>query len=103
MKNYVGSLDCDASGTRIATSSPVGGQIMVWDAASGHCPGVTRLFDGCGVAPLAKQGFLASSGRGELARLQAGKPQPQTMPSGADLDWRNPLPGVWQTGFLSLF
>src|SRR3546814_8044997 len=73
----------------IATSSPVGGQIMVWDAASGHCLGVTRLFDGCGVAPLAKQGFLASSGRGELARLLAGKPQPETLARGADLAWDN--------------
>src|SRR5690606_9490340 len=32
MRNYVGSLACDASGTIIATSSPVGSQVMFWDA-----------------------------------------------------------------------
>src|SRR3546814_12901416 len=93
MKNYVGSLACDASGTRIATYSPVGGQIMVWDAASGHCLGVTRLFDGCGVAPRANQGFLASSGRGELSRLLAGKQQPATLARGVVLAWDNQLCG----------
>ncbi|UYO95541.1 DUF1513 domain-containing protein [Pollutimonas sp. M17] len=91
MKNYVGSLARNASGTRIATSSPVGGQIMYWDAASGRCLGVTRMFDGCGVAPLADKGFLASSGQGELARLTPGKPEPARVAAAADLAWDNHL------------
>ncbi|MFW7340074.1 DUF1513 domain-containing protein [Pollutimonas sp. H1-120] len=91
MKNYVGSLACDASGTRIATSSPVGGQIMYWDAASGRNLGVTRMFDGCGVAPLAEKGFLASSGQGELARLLPQKRERETLSRVSDLAWDNHL------------
>ena len=91
MRNYVGSLACDASGTRIATSSPVGGQIMYWDAASGRSLGVTQMFDGCGVAPLAGKGFLASSGQGELARLLPSKRERETLNSAPDLAWDNHL------------
>jgi hypothetical protein len=91
MSNYVGSLACDASGTRIATSSPVGGQIMFWDAASGRGVGVTRMFDGCGVAPLERNGFLASSGQGELARLHPGKPGRLTVASSPEFAWDNHL------------
>ncbi|HWK70674.1 MAG TPA: DUF1513 domain-containing protein [Burkholderiaceae bacterium] len=91
MKNYVGSLACNAAGTRVATSSPVGGQIMYWDAASGRYLGVTRLFDGCGVAPLTQNGFLASSGRGELARLIPGKPEPERVATASDMAWDNHL------------
>ena len=91
MRNYVGSLACDASGTRIATSSPVGGQIMYWDAASGRSLGVTQMFDGCGVAPLAGKGFLASSGQGELARLLPSKRERETLTSAPDLAWDNHL------------
>jgi hypothetical protein len=91
MKNYIGSLACDASGTRIATSSPVGGQIMVWDAASGRNLGVTQLFDGCGVAPMAEKGFIASNGRGDLARLLPEKAEATVLSSSPNLAWDNHL------------
>lgn len=72
MKNYIGSLACDAAGTTIATSSPVGGRVMFWDASSGASTGSTSFFDGCGVAPASQGGFFASSGQGTLARVCPG-------------------------------
>ncbi|WP_425330950.1 DUF1513 domain-containing protein [Allopusillimonas ginsengisoli] len=89
MKNYVGSLACDATGTRIATSSPVGGCVVVWDAASGDCLGSTPVFDGCGVAPRQSSGFLVSSGQGQLAGLRTGEPLQPLLAPEAGLAWDN--------------
>ncbi len=89
MKNYVGSLACDASGTRIATSSPVGGCVVVWDAASGRCLGSTAVFDGCGVAPRNAGGFLVSSGQGQLAGVHAGQALLPLQAPEAGLAWDN--------------
>lgn len=70
LRNYVGSLSVDAAGRVVAASSPVGGLVTYWDAASGAYMGCTDIVDGCGVAPAADRGFLLSSGEGEL--LHAG-------------------------------
>ncbi|OZI71288.1 DUF1513 domain-containing protein [Bordetella genomosp. 12] len=89
MRNYVGSVAADASGRIIATSSPVGGQVLYWDAASGRQLGATDLPDGCGVAPAPKSDFLVSSGLG--AMVQTG-PQGQTatlMAPGREQSWDN--------------
>lgn len=85
MDNYVGSVACDASGTRIATSSPVGNCIVFWDASSGACLGRTSFHDGCGVAPRKDGGFLASNGGGALVAI--------AWPSGAvPLEHRDRVP-----------
>lgn len=89
MRNYVGSVTVDAAGGIVATSSPVGGQVIYWDAASGKCLGVTALADGCGVAPAAQGGFLVSSGLGAMIRVDAqGKERP-VLPPSRDMSWDN--------------
>ncbi|MEN4918307.1 DUF1513 domain-containing protein [Achromobacter spanius] len=89
MRNYVGSVAVDASGAIVATSSPVGGQVIYWDAASGKCLGTTSLPDGCGVAPAAQEGFLVSSGLGAMLRRDAeGREQP-VLPPSREISWDN--------------
>ncbi|MNQ32858.1 hypothetical protein D3C85_462740 [compost metagenome] len=89
MRNYVGSVSVDASGGIVATSSPVGGQVIYWDAGSGRCLGTTALADGCGVAPAAQGGFLVSSGLGAMLRTDAeGQESPVLAPS-REMSWDN--------------
>jgi hypothetical protein len=67
LKNYIGSVAADASGTIVAASAPKGGLITFWDAASRRYLGEKRLVDGCGVAGEAQDGrFLLSSGTGQV-------------------------------------
>jgi len=74
LKNYIGSIAADATGRVIASSSPVGGHIAYWDAATGRSLGATELFDGCGVAPAsAATGFLLTSGAGRLMAAGPGR------------------------------
>ena len=90
MRNYVGSVSVDAAGAVVATSSPVGGQVIYWEAASGRCLGTTALADGCGVAPAAPGGFLVSSGTGAMLRVDAaGQEQDRVLPPARELAWDN--------------
>jgi len=91
MKNYVGSLACDVSGTRVATSSPVGGCIVVWDAATGKCLDSISLFDGCGVAPRRQGGFVLTSGQGEVAHALPGEEQAVRQSMSSGVAWDNHL------------
>jgi len=88
MRNYVGSVSADPGGGIIATSSPVGGQVLYWDADSGRQLGLTRLADGCGVAPHRAGGFLLSSGLGAMvhARQPGAEPEPLMAPGGQAWD-----------------
>ncbi|AKQ59065.1 DUF1513 domain-containing protein [Bordetella hinzii] len=89
MRNYVGSVAADASGSIIATSSPVGGQVLYWDAASGRQLGATALADGCGVAPAPGGGFLVSSGLGAMLRAGPAGIAASLMPAGREQSWDN--------------
>lgn len=89
MRNYVGSVAADTTGNIIATSSPVGGQVLYWDAASGRQLGMTELPDGCGVAPASKQDFLLSSGLGAMLRTGVDSPAVSLMPAGREQSWDN--------------
>ncbi len=91
MKQYVGSLAANALGTVIAASSPVGGKVAFWDAASGKCLGGADMFDGCGIAPAVGGGFIASSGQGALAHIVPGKQLKAIQRPLADLAWDNHL------------
>jgi len=88
-RNYVGSVAVDTAGAVLATSSPVGGQVVYWDTANGRCLGLTRLADGCGVAPLAPERFLVNSGMGELVRAGPAAPVQAVLPPTAGLSWDN--------------
>jgi hypothetical protein len=71
LDNYIGALAVDAGGAVVATSSPRGGIVAFWDAATGRHLGDRVLADGCGVAPMGQGAVLASSGRGALSELSA--------------------------------
>lgn len=89
MRNYVGSVAVDTSGGIVATSSPIGGQVIYWDVSSGRCLGTTTLADGCGVAPAADKGFLVSSGLGSMLRTDAAGLEQPVLPPSRELSWDN--------------
>lgn len=88
-RNYIGSVSADPVGQVIATSSPVGNQIVYWDAATGRSLGVTSLADGCGVAPLAPAKFLVNSGMGALVQAGPASSMQSIMKPSAGLSWDN--------------
>ena len=90
LRNYIGSIAIDAQG-RIATSSPVGGQVAFWDAASGECLGLTARPDGCGVCPLDDGRFLLSDGFGALVAAAPGHPATPLLAAERSLSWDNHL------------
>ena len=63
----------DASGRYVAATSPKGGMIGLWRLADGRSLGGFKLADVCGLAADAESGaFWATSGFGDVVRLQAG-------------------------------
>ncbi len=90
MNNYVGSMAVNQAGTVIATSSPVGGKVLLWNAENGEYLESHNIFDGCGVAPAKEHGFLVSSGQGALESLAVGAEDKQIQQSAA-LSWDNHL------------
>ncbi|VFR51308.1 putative exported protein [plant metagenome] len=91
MQNYVGTVAADASGTIMATSSPVGGRVLYWDAATGRQLGETLLPDGCGAAQDGIGGFLLSSGHGDLLRTGPGRERKPVLAPSRNLAWDNHL------------
>lgn len=67
LRNYVGSVAANASGARVAVSSPRGGRVLVWEAASGRLLEERAIDDVCGLAA-AGPAFLESDGKGRLWR-----------------------------------
>lgn len=88
-RNYIGSVAADSTGSVIATSSPVGNQVVYWDAGTGRSLGVTRLSDGCGVAPLAPGRFLLNSGMGALVRAGPDAATQSILMPSPELSWDN--------------
>ncbi len=77
MASYIGAVETSADGTRIAASSPRGGKVMVFDAASRDLVSTLTAPDVCAIAPSQGNAFLAADGAGTVwdgtARLaQAG-------------------------------
>jgi hypothetical protein len=67
LKNYIGSVAADASGTIIAASAPKGGLMTFWDAETRRYLGEKRLADGCGIAGTEMAGdFMLTSGGGQV-------------------------------------
>lgn len=92
LRNYIGSVAVDASGTIVATSSPRGGIVAYWDAATGDCLGTTEIADGCGVAPARRPGgFLVSSGDGRLIKAGADGAADSILSASQTLSWDNHL------------
>ncbi|WP_340109019.1 DUF1513 domain-containing protein [Pikeienuella sp. HZG-20] len=67
MRGYVGSVALSADARTVAATSPRGGAVMTFDAASGRASGMFRAADVCGVAPFGA-GFATTTGQGVWAR-----------------------------------
>ncbi|MCK5932052.1 MAG: DUF1513 domain-containing protein [Fulvimarina manganoxydans] len=83
LSNYVGSVAASADGTRIAISSPVGGEVMILDATKKSLIESHPVRDGCGLAADGA-GFLATSGHGLVTHLAK-----QAADRQADREWDN--------------
>ena len=70
LKNYCGSVEFSADGSRFAVSSPRGGLITLW-SAEGQYLAHHRQADVCGLSalPTATGGFIASDGHGSLTSI----------------------------------
>jgi hypothetical protein len=67
LRQYVGSVSPNADGSLVATTSPRGGVVIEWEAATGNVVSTRKLADVCGVAPEETgSGFLVSDGFGQL-------------------------------------
>lgn len=64
MNHYIGSVVSSRDGTRVATASPRGGQVLIWDATTRAVLEVRTMPDVCGIANRGTE-FL-TSGREEL-------------------------------------
>ncbi len=91
LENYIGSVALEAGGRIVATSSPVGGRVVYWDAASGAELGQTELFDGCGVASAGAGTFLFSSGSGAMLRTAPQAAPQAVLAADTGLAWDNHL------------
>ncbi len=75
MRQYCGSIAFDGSHRVLAASSPRGGVITLWDAASGRHLQSLSVADGCGVAPATdERTFIATSGAGGVFELSLSGP-----------------------------
>ncbi len=67
MRQYVGAVAVNAAGTRVAATSPVGGHVLIFDAATRNLVGERAIADVCGIAGDGPD-FFSSDGRGRLWR-----------------------------------
>ncbi|MGQ9366006.1 DUF1513 domain-containing protein [Azospirillum sp. A39] len=90
-EGYIGSVASD--GRTVAGSSPRGGVIGFWEAATGRWLGAAPLPDGCGLAATAG-GYLATSGFGAVAPLSPAAPDAAPAHAVAGFRWDNHLTPV---------
>lgn len=74
LRHYLGDIAFDAKGATIATTSPVGSVVALWDAASGDYLRTIEASDGCGIAAFAN-GFLVAGGDGRLRQISENSSQ----------------------------
>lgn len=71
LKHYIGSMAATPDGQQIASSSPVGGRVVLWNTTDLSIVNSVSFNDGCGVAGLATGTFMASNGAGALSMLSS--------------------------------
>ena len=91
MQHYVGSIAFDPITRVVAASSPVGGVVAYWDAASKTFLAMHDLPDGCGVAPASQGGFIVNSGFGRWAHWRPGMAAPKVLKSDQSVAWDHHL------------
>ncbi len=89
MRGYVGAVAVDTSGGIVAASSPMGGVVVFWDAATGRWLGEQQIADCSAIAPLSTGRVLAGGGRGRLAALAPGKEATLVAAGGGRPMWDN--------------
>jgi hypothetical protein len=62
MRQYVGAMAINASGTRVAATSPVGGHVLVFDAATRDLIETRAIREVCGIAGDGGDFFSADAG-----------------------------------------
>ena len=73
MKNYIGSVAMDSSGSIVSATSPRGGRVLFFDVSSRKFIGDAAIKDVCGVAPRHHgEGFLLTTGLGEVTVRDPG-------------------------------
>nr|WP_255616714.1 DUF1513 domain-containing protein [Microvirga puerhi] len=97
MRNYVGSVALDASGTIAAATSPIGNTIAFWKLDTGSFLGRRRMSDVCGVVAAPMDGvFLATSGNAGVSLAPVATDQLKPL-GGTDLGrW------VWDNHVVSI-
>lgn len=83
LNHYVGSIKASADGSRVAVTSPRGGQVLVLDSTSKTLIETITLPDVCGVAP-SHDTFALSTGGGLLQNMLSSLPR-------SPLQWDNHL------------
>ena len=79
LRNYVGSVAVSTDGNRVAVSSPDGNLLVAIDV-EGRLPVlVETLRSGCGLAA-DDNGFVATSGEGEMVGIAGASREPQQFP-----------------------
>lgn len=92
MRHYVGSVAAGADGKVVATSSPVGNCVVLWQVADARVLGQVTAPDGCGVAPLRSGGFMVTTGLGDVLQAPAGRvPQALVLQHQPGIAWDNHL------------
>ena len=87
MEGYIGSVAVSADGDLIATTSPRGGQMQIYDVQSHTLKEALQLEDVCGVAQRGA-GFTLTAGTGALQSFADSK---QAIARTAPLAWDNHL------------
>ncbi|GGB39242.1 hypothetical protein GCM10011316_09100 [Roseibium aquae] len=91
LDNYIGSVTANRTGDVIATSAPRGNRILFWNAETGNFIPDQTVPDGCGIAPIDRDGFLVSDGLGGLTYLDAPDSQPLVLSRPPGVAWDNHL------------
>ena len=73
-RSYVGSVAASSDGSRIATTSPRGGAIAIWNGQTTKLEKVISLQNVSGIAEGSGNGFLASGGQGHMLETRRGVP-----------------------------
>jgi len=73
LRGYIGSVAVNREGRLLAASAPRAGRIVYIDTEKCVIAGETLLTDGCGVAPLGQDRFLATSGEGRVVEAWPGE------------------------------
>jgi uncharacterized protein len=83
LAGYIGEVAVDRSSSVIGATAPLAGLCVTWSAATGDVHGFCALSDCCGIGGLG-DGFVVTSGRGEMVEIGTGRARDLRAPVGFD-------------------